>query len=403
MSLLPDDFDRQAFLLHNWQKKPCLIKNPGMPLSDRPFSGWLSADELAGLACEPDIESRLILTESATRPWQVLHGPFDESDFSDLGAQPYNLLVQAVDHYVPSIRALWTEFNFLPHWRIDDVMINASSDNASVGPHFDFYDVFLIQGSGQKRWQTGQLCNSQTALDYSSGLKLLKDFTPEQEWVLNPGDILYVPAGIAHHGVAMGDSMTYSLGFRAPSHSDMVMGVAELIATQLNDDRRYHDISASIPEHPAEIPSEVISSLQVELLKLANNPAAIEQWFGETMTHPRDDFDGDLIEADGHDLSELESTLERNGSAHSPSQHTLWRRPGARFAYIVDEKRLLLFADGQKYETDTDLLPFIQMLCDPDWDAPVPHQVIASARQKPPLRQLILALCKAGTLYSDEH
>ena len=120
------------------------------------------------------------------------------------------------------------------------------------------------------------------------------------------------------------------------------------------------------------------------------------------MTHPRDDFDGDLVEADDPDLSELESTLERNGSAHSPSQHTLWRRPGARFAYIVDEKRLLLFADGQKYEIDTDLLPFIQMLCDPDWDAPVPHQVMASARQKPPLRQLILALCKAGTLYPDE-
>lgn len=401
MSLLPEDFDKQAFLLHHWQQNACLIKNTG-----NAFTDWLSADELAGLSCEPEVESRLILTATDTRPWQVLDGPFDDSDFSALDDQPFNLLVQAVDHYVPSLRQLWAEFDFLPHWRIDDVMVNASSDQGSVGPHFDFYDVFLIQGQGQKRWQTGQRCDNQTGVDNSSGLKLLSHFTPEQEWLLNPGDILYVPAGMAHHGIAVGNSTTYSLGFRAPAYSEMVMGVAELIADQLHDDKRYRDGTPSVSKHPAEIPSEVVSSLQAELLSLANNPKAIQQWFGETMTYPRDDLDGidgldDLNGLDAWDDNRYASLFDHNKSDNSDSQPKLWKRPGARFAYLVDGDQLLLFADGQCHEVDEALTPFIQTLCDPDWNAPVANEVIIAARQMSSLRQLILALCQCGTLYLE--
>lgn len=389
--LLPADFDKQAFLSQYWQQKPCLISQSSTPLTD-----WLSADELAGLACEPDLESRLILTETEDKPWQVLEGPFSASDFANIQDQPYNLLVQAVDQFIPALRKIWQEFSFLPHWRIDDVMVNASSHGGSVGPHFDYYDVFLIQGSGQKRWQTGKSCDSRTQLDMSSGLKLLTEFIPQQEWLLNPGDILYVPAGVAHHGVAMGDSMTYSLGFRAPSSQDMVMGVAELIAEKLAEEKRYRDLDPTVPTHPAEIPDKVIAALQAELLALANDPHAIRQWFGETMTHPRDEL---WEEADSNELDDIEAQLYPASSEHS--LFALWRRPGARFAYTLDGDSLWLFADGQTYPADRDLLPFIQALCSADWDAVIANDWIIMARQQPSLRQLIRSLCQTGTLYLE--
>lgn len=400
MSLLATDFDKQVFLSEFWQQKPCLISAAANTTGYAP-TDWLSADELAGLACEPDMESRLVLTKTNNNPWQVLHGPFSPADFANLPDQPYNLLVQAVDQCIPSLRQIWESFDFLPHWRIDDVMVNASSDGGSVGPHFDFYDVFLIQGSGQKRWQTGESCDSSTPLDTSSGLKLLTRFSPQQEWLLNPGDILYVPAGVAHHGIAVGDSMTYSLGFRAPAYQEMVMGVAELIAEKLPDEKRYRDADATLPMHPAEIPESVIQVLQAELLKLANNTDAIRQWFGETMTHPRDEFADDFAN-DGSDNLDLNTVLDTilndaTGSAR------IWRRPGARFAYQLEGDSLWLFADGQTYQTNPDLLVFIQDLCSSDWDTPISPEWIHAASQQALLKQLIGTLCQSGTLYWDVH
>lgn len=393
MSLLPATFDRQGFLEHYWQQKPCLIANP-----DSDFADWLSADELAGLACEPEMESRIILTETGSHPWQVMDGPFPESAFNSLDQQPFNLLVQAVDHVVPTLRELWREFDFLPHWRIDDVMVNASSDGASVGPHFDYYDVFLIQGGGQKRWLTGDMCDHTTELDMAGGLKLLKQFDAKHEWLLNPGDILYVPAGIAHHGIAIGQSMTYSLGFRAPSYADMVMGVAEQMAEQLSDDKRYRDVSASILPHPAEIPKHVTEHLQAELLALANNPVAIQEWFGQAMTHPRDDITMALDNA--MDTDDIESQLYNTSSA--ASKQALWRRPGARFAYMPDGDSLNLFADGNTFRLSYKHLTHVQSLCDSDWSTPVPDTWIAAASQDQNLKHITLALCQTGTLYLDE-
>lgn len=392
MSLLPANFDRQGFLEHYWQQRPCLISNANTHLAD-----WLSADELAGLACEPDMESRLILTETNTQPWQVKNGPFSETDFLSLGEQPFNLLVQAVDHCIPTLRKIWAEFDFLPHWRIDDVMVNASSDGASVGAHFDYYDVFLIQGSGQKRWFTGGHCDSQTALDTASGLKLLKQFEARHEWLLNPGDILYVPAGIAHHGVAVGDSITYSLGFRAPSHADMIMGVAEQIAEQLSDEKRYRDFAPALPVHPAEIPENAITSLQTVLSALANNPQAIRQWFGQNMTSPRDEI---LDETDEDGLDRIEAALY--GTSPDTQRLKLWRRPGARFAYAIEGDNLFLFADGNTLQMDGVHLPLVQSLCDSDWAEPVADDWIEASRHNLKLKQITRSLCQIGTLYLDE-
>jgi len=186
------NFNTATFLRDYWQKKPLLIKNP--------WDAWsnpLEPDELAGLACEEEVESRLIMQAGDT--WKVENGPLPESRFGELGDKHWTLLVQAVDHFVPEVAALIEPFRFIPNWRIDDIMVSA--DGGGVGPHFDHYDVFLIQGLGKRRWQVGAACDENTELLPQDDLRLLADFEASDEWVLEPGDILYVPPGVAHEGV----------------------------------------------------------------------------------------------------------------------------------------------------------------------------------------------------------
>ena len=203
------NFDIDSFLRDNWQKKPLLIRNP--------WADWknpIEPDDLAGLACEPTVESRLIVQKR--KDWSVEPGPIPETRFGKLGKAPWTLLVQAVDHHVPDVAALIAPFRFIPDWRIDDVMVSYASDGGGVGPHFDQYDVFLVQGLGTRRWQVGALCDDSTELLPHDDLRLLANFEATDEWLLEPGDMLYVPPRFAHNGVAVGDDcMTYSVGFRA--------------------------------------------------------------------------------------------------------------------------------------------------------------------------------------------
>ena len=186
-----------VFLEQYWQKKPLLIK--------RAFSNYqspISAEELAGLACEEGVESRLILEHGETSPWQLRYGPFSEDDFTSLPKTNWSLLVQAVNHHVPELNELLEAFNFIPNWRIDDLMISYAPTHGSVGPHLDNYDVFLLQVQGRRHWHINE--NDYTEDDFIEDLelKILKDFEAKQDWILEPGDMLYLPPGIAHHGVA---------------------------------------------------------------------------------------------------------------------------------------------------------------------------------------------------------
>jgi 50S ribosomal protein L16 3-hydroxylase len=204
------DMPIETFLRDYWQKKPLLIRQayPGFEL---PIDG----DELAGLALEEEVESRIVLEHGKT-PWELRHGPFDEQTFSQLPESHWTLLVQAVDQWVPEIHELLQDFQFIPGWRLDDIMISYASDKGSVGPHFDYYDVFLLQGMGKRRWRIGQHCDSGSELVEGTPLKLLRNFETTDEWVLEPGDMLYIPPGIAHWGIAEGECITCSIGFRAP-------------------------------------------------------------------------------------------------------------------------------------------------------------------------------------------
>jgi 50S ribosomal protein L16 3-hydroxylase len=220
--LSPEDF-----LKKYWQKKPLLVRK-AFP----DFKDLLTPDELAGLAMEPDIHARLVF-EKGKKPWRVEKGPFDATRFATLPKTHWSLLVSRVNEYLDQAARLLETFNFIPHWRLDDLMISYAPPHGTVGPHVDSYDVFLIQGLGRRRWQIQQ--NYDPSLVAGADLRVLKNFKPTHSWELSPGDLLYLPPGVAHYGVALEDCMTYSIGFRAPSHRDVLTDLFQVPPAWLSD------------------------------------------------------------------------------------------------------------------------------------------------------------------------
>ena len=238
----------EEFLQQYWQKKPLLIRQaiPG-------YSAPLSPDELAGLACEQEVESRLILEKDANAPWRLELGPFTESRFSQLPATHWTLLIQKANQLLPQLAELLDQFNFIPNWRVDDVMVSYAPTFGSVGPHLDQYDVFLLQGLGTRRWQISTQDCSQTPLLENTELRILREFTPEQDWLLEPGDMLYLPPRFPHHGVAIDPSITLSIGFRAPGRRDMIGALAHHLGDALGDDLDWTDASPTPADEPGLI------------------------------------------------------------------------------------------------------------------------------------------------------
>lgn len=355
-----NNFDTAVFLRDFWQKRPLLIRDP--------WNSWrnpLSPDELAGLACEDHVESRLITQSSGD--WNAEHGPLPEARFDELGKTPWTLLVQAVDHHVPDVAALIAPFRFIPNWRIDDVMVSYASDGGGVGPHFDHYDVFLVQGLGQRRWQIGGICDDQTALRQHEDLRLLANFEAVEEWILNPGDMLYVPPGIAHNGVAVGtDCMTYSIGFRSPSRKELIGNWCDDLLPQMGDDDRYRDPDLRQQENPGEIPAVAIDRLHAMIMKKLADRAEFARWFGEyssTPRYPETDWSPEQPIETGH----LRSLLS--------GDHPLFRNPASRFSFVrEDDRSVLLFVDGESFPCQDEAALLAEMLSardqlviDPAW------------------------------------
>lgn len=346
------DFDVDLFLRDYWQKKPLLIRNP--------WGQWtnpVEPDELAGLACEEGIESRLI--GRADGRWTVEHGPLPEDRFGRMGDQPWTLLVQAVDMHVPDVAALIAPFRFVPNWRIDDVMVSYATDGGGVGAHYDQYDVFLIQGLGRRRWRVGQHCDADTPLLVQEDLRLLAQFEQTDEWVLEPGDILYVPPGVAHDGVAAGDDcMTYSVGFRAPARSELVEQFCAHVVGEMEEDDRYADPDLAVQANPGEIGAAALQRLQTMVMEAVGDPAAFARWFGTYSSerkYPELDFRPEEVIA-AEDVREL----VEDGVA-------LCRNPASRFAYVAQEDgAVTLFVDGQVYDCSGTAAMLAAILCAAD-------------------------------------
>lgn len=333
----------EDFLRDYWQKKPLLIRN-AFPYFESPLDG----DELAGLALEEEVESRLILEKGKT-PWELQHGPFDEKIFAKLPESHWTLLVQAVDQWVPEVHELLNHFRFIPNWRLDDIMVSYAPDQGSVGPHFDYYDVFLLQGAGKRRWRIGQHCDINSARVEGTPLNILKNFEQQDECLLEPGDMLYVPPGVAHWGVAEGESITYSIGFRAPSHADIVCELSQEIATSLTNDQRFNDPDLQLQNNPGEIGFKALQQIKNILLDQLTDETIV-QWFGKHMTERK--YSEDDITADAIEIADWLAALQ-DGAA-------LWRHPAARFAYHALPQHVLLFADGHAFNCT---LPFAELVC----------------------------------------
>jgi 50S ribosomal protein L16 3-hydroxylase len=355
------NFDIDGFLRDRWQRKPLLIRNP--------WTAWqnpLTPDELAGLACEDHVESRLI--KQARHALKVEPGPIPEKRFGKLGKAPWTLLVQAVDHHVPDVAALIAPFRFIPNWRIDDVMVSYASDGGGVGPHFDQYDVFLVQGLGTRRWQIGALCGNDTELLPHDDLRLLANFEPTDEWLLEPGDMLYVPPRFAHNGVAVGDDcMTYSIGFRAPSRSELIAHYVDDVLAGLSDDDRYADAGLPAQANPGEITGDALARLHGMVTEKLADPAAFARWFGEYNSTPK------YPDIDWGPEKAIDSDALRTRLAAGELLH---RNPASRFSYIRQGEDAHLFVDGQMFACIGAAVAFAETLCARD-RLKVPPSLIA--------------------------
>ena len=268
----------REFLRDYWQKKPLLIRQA---IPD--FESPIDADELAGLALEEEVESRLVI-EHGERPWELRRGPFAEDAFSSLPEREWTLLVQAVDQFVPEVAELLEQFRFLPSWRIDDVMISFAAPGGSVGPHFDNYDVFLLQAQGKRNWKIGQMCSSESPLLQHADLRILAEFEESAEWVLEPGDMLYLPPRLAHFGIAEDDCMTYSVGFRAPSAAEVLTHFTDFLSQYLTDEERYTDADAQPVSDPHQIQTDALDRLKSLLAEHMSDERMLLTWFGQFMT-----------------------------------------------------------------------------------------------------------------------
>lgn len=348
------DLTPADFLDQHWQTKP-LVVSDALP----EFRSPLSPEELAGLACEDGVESRLVLKEGGAYPWELRHGPFTFEDFQTLPPHHWTLLVQEVDRLLPDVARVLDRFDVLPRWRIDDVMVSYAPTGGTVGPHIDNYDVFLIQGAGHRRWEIGHAPVDDETIVPDLDLRMLADFTPDATHVLGPGDVLYLPPRVAHHGVAVDDDcMTYSVGFRAPSHRDLVADFLQHAMEQVDPDARFSDPDRTPVEHPGALPETDRKQVRAVLRDLVADDNALDRWFGQFITRPpRDRIAYPLEEPWTPDA--LADAL-RSGA-------TLRHGTASRLAFQAnDDGTATLYANGAAHALDDQSAPLAPLLCDRD-------------------------------------
>ena len=249
------------FLTEYWQKKPLLVRNA---LPD--IIGMFEPQDIIELAQEQHVTARLLTQNGAQhQQWKVKHSPLKPQDFRRL--PPYwTLLVQAIDHYSLELQALWQQFDFIPQWRRDDIMVSYAPQGGSVGQHFDFYDVFLVQGYGHRRWQLGQICDEHTPCVPKQPLRLLADIAVNFDEILAPGDLLYVPPRLAHYGVAQDDCLTFSFGFRMPSALDLIDSLSQQMTEGMPAKTPFDDFHRQIVQSSGLIIAQELQQLKQQFI-----------------------------------------------------------------------------------------------------------------------------------------
>jgi 50S ribosomal protein L16 3-hydroxylase len=370
---------RQQFLERHWQRDPIMFRAalPG-------FRSPISADELAGLACEEEVESRLVQGRVGSS-WRLEHGPFDAARFAELPEQDWTLLVQDVEKWVPELAPLLEPFRFIPDWRIDDIMISYAAPGGSVGPHTDQYDVFLLQAQGRRRWQLSE--NFDPTLRADADLKILQTFHPEQEFIAEPGDILYLPPNVAHFGVALDEALTFSIGFRAPDQRELVRALAEEMVERADSGLRFRDPGRVAAESPSLLAEADLAQLRQQIRAgLSIGDADLDAFIGRWLTRSKPNLE---VEGEAHDPRQVQARL-RGGAK-------LVRRPATRWAHFLRQDRLWLFVDGKQHELDRAHHAWIEAMVA---GKAVNHEAFGAADAALPW--LVLLLEQAAIEWQDE-
>ncbi len=342
------------FLREYWQQRPLIMRGAAGG------TDFLEADRLAGLALEDEVDSRLVY--SANDQYSLEQGPFDPAKFQVLPNDHWTLLVQSVDYYLTGVSLLLDSFDFLPAWRLEDIMVSYAADGGSVGPHFDHYDVFLIQTQGSKRWKIGQHCHDDTPLQPHDSLKLLSDFDTQEEYLLQAGDVLYLPPGVAHWGIAEGDDCTtWSVGFRAPDMYELLDWL--LMATDGKRQPQLYRDAGRAPDQTNALSEKDINHLlqqATDTLKQLPLASHLSEW----LSLPRQDT-LHLLDVDCDQIRRLapEAKYVRHGGARllpeEASCGVVWAN-GDKYTIEEEARPLAKLLAKQRLVTDNELAPVLK-------------------------------------------
>jgi 50S ribosomal protein L16 3-hydroxylase len=341
------DFSLEHFMAHYWQQKPVVIRQ-----GFEHFVDLIGPNELAGLACEEEVESRLVYKQAGQ--WQAENGPFES--YARFGEEGWTLVVQAVNHWSPEVAALVPPFSFIPKWRFDDVMISYATPGGGVGPHIDLYDVFICQGSGRRHWRVGDLGDhpqfaAHAALLHTGPFEAIIDV------VLQPGDILYIPPGFPHEGVALEKSMSFSVGFRGKSACDMLSGLADYVIDKELGRALISDPQRPIHQHQGQINGPDFARIKAQLQGILDNDVLLADFAGSFLSRTKCALD----------LQPLDEPLDIVDLAATLVEQPLLRTGGLRCFYVdATVAQGVCYIEGERYEFGAALGATVIALCDHD-------------------------------------
>lgn len=339
----------EQFLAEYWQKKPLLVRN-ALP----EIANILEPSDVMELALDENISARLIKQKDRDpNQWSVKSSPLLKADFQKM-PKLWTLLVQAVDHYSFDLAELWKKFPFIPQWRRDDIMVSYAPKGGSVGKHFDFYDVFLVQGYGHRRWQLGQMCDAETEFVPGQPLKLLPEMDVNFDEVLAPGDLLYVPPGLSHYGVAEDDCLTFSFGFRMPNISDMMDRVSDKFSDNQLLKNPLQDLIRDQISPIGQITQPELEYLKAELLAQLHNSTVLEDAIMSLMSEPK--YPNNIPEAEEIGTGDLEDALDQG--------YQLILEPASRLLYTEEDGELLFWANGEGLYISDEFAPLLKQIAD---------------------------------------
>jgi len=335
------------FLQTYWQKKPVVIRH-----AFKNFQDPISADEIAGLACEEQVQSRLVYKNKADDSWQAEFGPFQ--DYQHLGDKNWSLVVQALDNWSEDAAQLIEPFRFIPHWRLDDLMVSFATPGGGVGPHIDLYDVFICQGSGKRNWRVG---NKGQHREFAAHAALLHvdPFEAIIDVELNPGDILYIPPGFPHEGITLETSLSFSVGFRTNSTVSLISGFADHLIDNEQATELIEDPNRVVSKQSGAIEHDDFLLIRNQLSSVINNDDTFRKFVGCFLTQAKHELD--LLAADEpYSVEDIQEAL---------SQANLNRLGGLRAFYFPETlKQGLCYIDGQQIHFPQEIAPIIKLLCD---------------------------------------